>query len=84
MKSWGNGTLFDGADRLLGDWGGIIAHRSLQLRQQLLAGHAATRRLYRRRFIIALKNVIDKKREQKIADAEAKPAIERARVTSAN
>jgi electron transport complex protein RnfE len=36
-------------------------------------------------FMIALKNVIDKKREEKNAlTAEKKPEIERARITSAN
>ena len=41
----GNGTLFDGADQLLGGW--AVAHRSGAFRQPLPAGDVAAGRLYR-------------------------------------
>ncbi len=80
----GNGTLFDGADRLLGDWAASLRIEVFNFDSNFLLAMLPPGAFIGVGFIIALKNVIDKKREQKIADAEAKPAIERARVTSAN
>lgn len=80
----GNGTLFDGADRLLGDWAASLRIEVFSFDSNFLLAMLPPGAFIGVGFIIALKNVIDKKREQKIADAEAKPTIERARVTSAN
>ncbi|GAB3519860.1 electron transport complex subunit E [Photobacterium alginatilyticum] len=80
----GNGTLFDGADRLLGDWAASLRIEVFSFDSNFLLAMLPPGAFIGVGFIIALKNVIDKKREQKAADAEAKPEIERARVTSAN
>jgi len=80
----GNGTLFDGADRLLGDWAASLRIEVFSFDSNFLLAMLPPGAFIGVGFIIALKNVIDKKREQKTADAQAKPAIERARVTSAN
>ncbi|OLQ75235.1 electron transport complex subunit RsxE [Photobacterium proteolyticum] len=80
----GNGTLFDGADRLLGDWAASLRIEVFSFDSNFLLAMLPPGAFIGVGFIIALKNVIDKKREQKAAGAEAKPEIERARVTSAN
>ncbi|MCW8328363.1 electron transport complex subunit E [Photobacterium sp. SDRW27] len=80
----GNGTLFDGADRLLGEWAASLRIELFSFDSNFLLAMLPPGAFIGVGFIIALKNVIDKKREQKIADAESKPAIERARVTSAS
>ncbi|MGR5146525.1 electron transport complex subunit E [Photobacterium alginatilyticum] len=80
----GNGTLFDGADRLLGDWAASLRIEVFSFDSNFLLAMLPPGAFIGVGFIIALKNVIDKKREQKAADAEAKPEIERARVTSSN
>jgi len=80
----GNGTLFDGADRLLGEWAASLRIEIFSFDSNFLLAMLPPGAFIGVGFIIALKNVIDKKREQKVADTEAKPAIERARVTSAN
>ncbi|WP_299013634.1 electron transport complex subunit E [uncultured Photobacterium sp.] len=80
----GNGTLFDGADRLLGDWAASLRIEVFSFDSSFLLAMLPPGAFIGVGFMIALKNFIDKKREQKVADAETKPAIERARVTSAN
>ncbi|ELR63647.1 Electron transport complex protein RnfE [Photobacterium marinum] len=78
----GNGTLFDGADRLLGEWAASLRIEVFSFDSSFLLAMLPPGAFIGVGFMIALKNVIDKKREQKVADK--KPTIERARVTSAN
>ncbi|UXI00369.1 electron transport complex subunit E [Photobacterium sp. TY1-4] len=80
----GNGTLFDGADRLLGDWAAVLRIEIFSFDSSFLLAMLPPGAFIGVGFIIALKNVIDKQREKKSAAAETKPQIERVRITSAN
>ncbi|MGF1757384.1 electron transport complex subunit E [Photobacterium sagamiensis] len=80
----GNGTLFDGADRLLGDWAASLRIEVFSFDSSFLLAMLPPGAFIGVGFMIALKNVIDKKREQKTAAAEKKTTIERVRITSAN
>ncbi|MGF1870161.1 electron transport complex subunit E [Photobacterium indicum] len=81
----GNGTLFDGADRLLGDWASSLRIEVFSFDSSFLLAMLPPGAFLGVGFMIALKNVIDKKREEKnVLTAEKKPEIERARITSAN
>ncbi|WP_428772044.1 electron transport complex subunit E [Vibrio sp.] len=77
----GNGTLFDGADLLFGEWA-----RSLRIELFHFDSHFLLALLPPGAFIgvgllIALKNVIDKQLQAR-QPKQAKPVIERARVTN--
>ncbi|PSW03626.1 electron transport complex subunit E [Photobacterium lipolyticum] len=80
----GNGTLFDGADRLLGDWAASLRIEVFSFDSSFLLAMLPPGAFIGVGFMIALKNVIDKKREQKSSTAEKKTTIERVRITSAN
>lgn len=80
----GNGTLFDGADRLLGDWATSLRIEIFSFESNFLLAMLPPGAFIGVGFMIALKNVIDKKREQKTTTPEKKPVIERARITSAS
>lgn len=80
----GNGTLFEGADRLLGDWASILRIEVFHFDSSFLLAMLPPGAFIGVGFMIALKNVIDKKREQKHVTAKPKPTIERVRVTSPN
>jgi H+/Na+-translocating ferredoxin:NAD+ oxidoreductase subunit E len=81
----GNGTLFDGADRLLGDWASSLRIEVFSFDSSFLLAMLPPGAFLGVGFMIALKNVIDKKREEKNAlTAEKKPEIERVRITSAD
>ncbi|OIQ25913.1 electron transport complex subunit E [uncultured Vibrio sp.] len=77
----GNGTLFDGADVLLGDWAQALRIEIFQFDNSFLLALLPPGAFIGVGFIIALKNVIDgqiKSRQPK----EEKAVIERARVTN--
>ncbi|RUO55913.1 MULTISPECIES: electron transport complex subunit E [Pseudidiomarina] len=76
----GNGTLFDGADLLLGDWAAALRIEIFSVDYPLLLAILPPGAFIAMGFIIAGKNWIDHYREQR----EAKPVKEvtRARVTS--
>ncbi|MGR5061652.1 electron transport complex subunit E [Photobacterium sp. DNB22_13_2] len=80
----GNGTLFDGADRLLGDWAASLRIEVFSFDSSFLLAILPPGAFIGVGFMIALKNVIDNKCEQKAAKAQDKPVIERARVTTTN
>ncbi|CAG20944.1 electron transport complex subunit E [Photobacterium profundum] len=81
----GNGTLFDGADRLLGDWALSLRIEVFNFDSSFLLAMLPPGAFLGVGFMIALKNVIDKKREEKKAlTADKKPEIERVRITSAD
>ncbi|GAL37348.1 electron transport complex subunit E [Vibrio sp. 10N] len=77
----GNGTLFDGADLLLGDWAAALRIEVFQFDSQFLLALLPPGAFIGVGFLIALKNVIDKQIEQRQPKQE-KPEIERARVTN--
>lgn len=80
----GNGTLFDGADRLLGSWAASLRIEVFSFDSSFLLAILPPGAFIGVGFMIALKNAIDNKREQKAAKAQDKPVIERARVTTTN
>ncbi len=76
----GNGTLFDGAELLLGDWATVLRLEVLQFDFPLLLAILPPGAFIAMGFIIALKNAID----QHNASRAVKPVKEvtRARVTA--
>ncbi len=77
----GNGTLFDGADLLLGDWAKILRIEIFQFDSSFLLALLPPGAFIGVGFLIAIKNVIDKQIAERQPKQE-KPAIERARVTN--
>lgn len=78
----GNGTLFDGADLLLGDWATVLRIEIFHFDNSFLLALLPPGAFIGVGFLIAAKNIIDSNiaaRQPK----EQKPAIERARVTNA-
>ncbi|RJX68481.1 electron transport complex subunit E [Vibrio sinensis] len=77
----GNGTLFDGADLLLGPWAAALRIEIFQFNSSFLLALLPPGAFIGVGLLIALKNVIDKQREAR-QPKEHKPTIERARVTN--
>ncbi|WP_300178842.1 electron transport complex subunit E [uncultured Aliivibrio sp.] len=76
----GNGTLFDGADLLLGDWATVLRIELFQVDSHFLLAMLPPGAFLGVGFLIALKNIIDKR----ISDRQPKQQkieIERARVS---
>ncbi|MDW3138968.1 electron transport complex subunit E, partial [Vibrio sp. 1288] len=78
----GNGTLFDGADLLLGDWAAALRIQVFQFDSSFLLALLPPGAFIGVGLLIALKNVIDSSIQAR-QPKEEKPAIERARVTNA-
>ncbi|MEZ9396209.1 electron transport complex subunit E [Vibrio splendidus] len=78
----GNGTLFDGADLLLGDWASVLRIQIFQFDNSFLLALLPPGAFIGVGFLIALKNIIDNQLKSRQPKQE-KPAIERARVTNA-
>lgn len=78
----GNGTLFDGADLLLGDWAAALRIEIFHFDTSFLLALLPPGAFIGVGFLIALKNVIDVNLKARQPQQE-KPAIERARVTNA-
>ncbi|HCG8566715.1 electron transport complex subunit E [Vibrio parahaemolyticus] len=78
----GNGTLFDGADLLLGDWAAALRIQVFQFDSSFLLALLPPGAFIGVGLLIALKNVIDSSTQAR-QPKEEKPAIERARVTNA-
>ncbi|RUO78016.1 electron transport complex subunit E [Idiomarina seosinensis] len=76
----GNGTLFDGAELLLGDWAAQLRLELFQVDYPLLLAILPPGAFIGMGFIIALKNLIDAKLEAKAEKAEK--SVTRARVTA--
>ncbi|WP_305420150.1 electron transport complex subunit E [Photobacterium leiognathi] len=76
------GTLFDGADRLLGSWASVLRIQVFHFDSGFLLAMLPPGAFIGVGLMIAAKNVIDKRRQQKQPKAESKPTVERARVTS--
>ncbi|UUM31306.1 electron transport complex subunit E [Vibrio japonicus] len=77
----GNGTLFDGADLLLGDWAKALRIEVFQFDSSFLLALLPPGAFIGVGLLIALKNIIDKKVAARQPKQE-KPAIERVRVTN--
>jgi electron transport complex protein RnfE len=77
----GNGTLFDGADLLLGNWATVLRIELFQTDSQFLLALLPPGAFIGVGLLIALKNIIDKQLEARQPKQE-KTAIERARVTN--
>lgn len=75
----GQGTLFDGANLLLGDWASVLRIEVMHLDSQFLLAILPPGAFIAMGFIIALKNVIDATIKQRQPKVE-KQAIERVRV----
>ncbi len=78
----GNGTLFDGADLLLGDWAATLRIQVFHFDSSFLLALLPPGAFIGVGLLIALKNVIDSSIQAR-QPKEEKPAIERARVTNA-
>lgn len=74
----GQGTLFDGADLLLGQWASILRIEVFQLDNQFLLAILPPGAFIAMGFLIAAKNKIDEKITQKVPTEEQQ--IERVRV----
>lgn len=77
----GNGTLFDGADLLLGDWAAILRIQVFHFDSSFLLALLPPGAFIGVGLLIALKNAIDSSIQAR-QPKEDKPAIERARVTN--
>ncbi|WP_462151033.1 electron transport complex subunit E [Pseudoalteromonas xiamenensis] len=77
----GQGTLFDGANLLLGDWATVLRVEVLHFDNQLLVAILPPGAFLGLGLLIALKNIYDAKQKAQIAKAEVEKAP-RARVTS--
>ncbi len=75
----GQGTLFDGANLLLGEWASVLRIEVFHLDSQFLLAILPPGAFIAMGFIIALKNAIDAY-IQKMKPKEAEKAIERVRV----
>ena len=76
----GNGTLFDGADLLLGDWATVLRIELFQVDSHFLLAMLPPGAFLGVGFLIALKNIIDKKISDR-QPKQQKAEIERARVS---
>ncbi len=77
----GNGTLFDGADLLLGDWATVLRIELFQFDNSFLLALLPPGAFIGVGLLIAIKNVIDDQLAKRAPKTE-KPTIERARVTN--
>ncbi|MCE7554175.1 electron transport complex subunit E [Aliivibrio fischeri] len=75
----GNGTLFDGADLLLGDWATMLRIELFHVDSHFLLAMLPPGAFLGVGFLIALKNVIDKKMADR--QPKEKTEIERARIS---
>ncbi|MEZ8141731.1 electron transport complex subunit RsxE [Enterovibrio norvegicus FF-33] len=78
----GNGTLFDGADRLLGDWAAGLRIEVFHFDSPFLLAMLPPGAFLTVGFLIAAKNVIDARQAKK--QPKEKAVIERVRITSAD
>jgi electron transport complex protein RnfE len=78
----GNGTLFDGADLLLGDWATSLRIEVFHFDSSFLLALLPPGAFIGVGLLIALKNIIDNSIQAR-QPKEEKPTIERARVTNA-
>ncbi|MBU2881617.1 electron transport complex subunit E [Psychrosphaera sp. B3R10] len=80
----GQGTLFDGAHLLLGDWAKALKIEVFKVDQAFLLAILPPGAFIGMGFIIAGKNYIDNKIAQRQASSKPKKSVTRARVTHVN
>ncbi|MDN3609427.1 electron transport complex subunit E [Vibrio ostreicida] len=77
----GNGTLFDGADLLLGSWATALRIEIFEFESNFLLALLPPGAFIGVGLLIAVKNIVDKYQQERQPIKE-KPTIERARVTN--
>ncbi|MCS6095770.1 electron transport complex subunit E [Shewanella baltica] len=77
----GQGTLFDGADQLLGSWAKSLTIYLWQVDTPFLLAMLPPGAFIVMGLLIALKNVIDKKVKERQPQVAAEPSVTRARIT---
>ncbi|WP_249553808.1 MULTISPECIES: electron transport complex subunit E [Shewanella] len=77
----GQGTLFDGADQLLGPWAKALTIQVWQVDTPFLLAMLPPGAFIVMGLLIALKNVIDKKLKERQPEAAVQPSVTRARIT---
>ncbi|MCS6154462.1 electron transport complex subunit E [Shewanella baltica] len=77
----GQGTLFDGADQLLGPWAKSLTIYLWQVDTPFLLAMLPPGAFIVMGLLIALKNVIDKKVKERQPQVAAEPSVTRARIT---
>ncbi|BAJ02311.1 electron transport complex subunit E [Shewanella violacea] len=77
----GQGTLFDGADLLLGDWAAGLTVHLWHFETSFLLAMLPPGAFIGMGFLIALKNVIDKKIADKQPEVTVEVPVKRARIT---
>lgn len=77
----GQGTLFDGADQLLGPWAKALTMQIWQVDTPFLLAMLPPGAFIVMGLLIALKNVIDKKLKERQPEAAVQPSVTRARIT---
>ncbi|WP_088211686.1 electron transport complex subunit E [Shewanella sp. Shew256] len=77
----GQGTLFDGADQLLGPWAKTLTIQVWQVDTPFLLAMLPPGAFILMGLLIALKNVIDKKLKERQPEAAVQPSVTRARIT---
>ncbi|PWF64212.1 electron transport complex subunit RsxE [Shewanella sp. BC20] len=77
----GQGTLFDGADQLLGPWAKALTIQVWQVDTPFLLAMLPPGAFIVMGLLIALKNVIDKKLKERQPKAAVQPSVTRARIT---
>ncbi len=77
----GQGTLFDGAELLLGEWASVLRVEVLHLDNKFLLAILPPGAFIAMGFLIAVKNYIDEKQKEKLQQSQEEPStIERVRV----
>lgn len=77
----GQGTLFDGADQLLGPWAKALTIQVWQVDTPFLLAMLPPGAFIVMGLLIALKNVIDKKLKERQPEVAVQPSVTRARIT---
>ncbi|AAN55544.1 electron transport complex subunit E [Shewanella oneidensis MR-1] len=77
----GQGTLFDGADQLLGPWAKALTFQVWQVDTSFLLAMLPPGAFIVMGLLIALKNVIDKKLRERQPETAVQPSVARARIT---
>lgn len=77
----GQGTLFDGADQLLGPWAKALTIQVWQVDTPFLLAMLPPGAFIVMGLLIALKNIVDKKLKERQPQAAAQPSVTRARIT---
>lgn len=77
----GQGTLFDGADQLLGPWAKALTIQVWQVDTPFLLAMLPPGAFIVMGLLIALKNVIDKKLKERQPETAVQPSVTRARIT---